>query len=105
MTKIPRLLRLHEHDNIAVAAADLSAGETVVLDRAEITIERDTPTGHKVAVRPITAGERVFKYNVPIGSATEAIRPGQYIHTHNLKSDYIPTYTLDVVESVAEDKP
>jgi hypothetical protein len=103
--EVPRLLRLHETDNIAVAASDLRAGEKILLDGADITIERDTPTGHKVAVRPIAAGERVFKYQVPIGSATAAILPGQYVHTHNLKSDYIPTYTLDAGKRAAEDQP
>lgn len=94
MNSVPPLLRLHPDDNIAVAATDLRAGEEVEFDNASITIERDTPTGHKIAVRGIAPGERVMKYRVPIGSATQAIAPGAYVHTHNLKSDYIPTYTL-----------
>ena len=42
--------------------------------------------------RPIAAGEKVFKYGAPIGSATQPIAPGDYVHTRNLKSDYLPTY-------------
>lgn len=94
MSEIPRLLRLHAGDNIAVAATDLRAGEKVEFDGGFIAVERDTPTGHKIAVRSIAPGERVMKYRVPIGSATAAIAPGDYVHTHNLKSDYIATYTL-----------
>jgi hypothetical protein len=33
----------------------------------------------------------VIKYGAPIGSATRDIAPGEYVHTHNLKSDYLPT--------------
>jgi hypothetical protein len=51
--------------------------------------------GHKVALVPIAAGEKVCKYGAPIGSATRQIRPGEHVHTHNLASDYLPTYTLD----------
>jgi altronate dehydratase small subunit len=91
----PRLLMLDAGDNIAVATADLTAGEIVILDGLVLTLERATATGHKVAVRPIAQGEKIVKYRVPIGSATQAIAPGQYVHTHNLKSDYIATYTLD----------
>lgn len=93
-TTIRRLLRLHPDDNIAVAAADLKAGETVSFEGIDLTLERDTPTGHKVALRAIRPGERIVKYKVPIGSATKPIAPGAYVHTHNVKSDYIATYTL-----------
>jgi altronate dehydratase len=53
------------------------------------------PTGHKLALAPVAAGEKVVKYGSPIGSATRDIQPGEYVHLHNLRSDYLPTYTLD----------
>jgi len=37
----------------------------------------------------------VYKCGVPIGSAKEMIPGGAHIHLHNLKSDYIATYTVD----------
>jgi hypothetical protein len=40
---------------------------------------------------PIAAGERVIKVGVPIGTATQAIAPGEHVHSHNLRSDYIAT--------------
>ena len=89
------LLRLDPADNIAVATADLAMGAVLAVGGTEIRLERDVPTGHKVAIRKIAAGEKIIKYRVPIGSATAAIEPGQYVHVHNLKSDYIATYTLD----------
>ena len=51
--------------------------------------------GHKVAVRDIAAGEKVLKFGCPIGSATRPILAGQHVHVHNLRSDYLPTFTLE----------
>lgn len=99
-----RLLKLDPGDNIAVATADLRAGVVVIVDGAEIRMERDVPTGHKVAIKKIGVGEKIVKYSVPIGSAITAIEPGHYVHIHNLKSDYIATYTLDCGNK-AETKP
>jgi hypothetical protein len=32
---------------------------------------------------------------VPIGSATQDIAVGEHVHLHNMKSDYIQTFTLE----------
>lgn len=87
-----RLIRLAPDDNIAVAARTIEPGETVLLDGTAITAAERIPTGHKMAVCPIEPGQKVLKYGAPIGSATRPIVPGQYVHTHNLKSDYLPTF-------------
>ena len=31
----------------------------------------------------------MFKYGVPIGRAKVAIEPGQHVHVHNIRSDYV----------------
>jgi altronate dehydratase small subunit len=89
------LLRLAETDPVAVATRDIAAGEQVRVGDAAIAVAAAVPLGHKVALRRIAAGERVEKYRVPIGTATADIAPGEIVHTHNLRSDYIPTYTLE----------
>ncbi len=89
------LIRLAAEDNIAVAARTIEPGETVVLDGQPVTAADRIPTGHKMAIAPIAPGERVVKYGAPIGSATQPIAPGQYVHLHNVKSDYLPTYDRD----------
>lgn len=88
----PRLLKLAPGDNICAARSTIAAGETISIDGSEVTVPVEIPTGHKIAVLPIAAGERVFKYGAPIGSATQPIAPADYVHTHNLKSDYLPTF-------------
>jgi hypothetical protein len=90
-----RLLRLAPQDNIGVVTRTIEAGETLLIAGCPATISQRIPTGHKIALGPIKAGQKITKYGAPIGSAICDIGPGQYVHTHNLKSDYLPTYTLD----------
>ena len=87
-------MKLAPDDNVAVALRPLSAGESVALDEGVLTVDRDVAVGHKIAARAIAAGETILKYNCPIGVATSDIRAGAYVHTHNVKSAYLPTYVL-----------
>ncbi len=89
----PRLLQLAPTDNVAATTTTIEAGQTVMIAAQQVIVADRIPIGHKVALAPIEAGEKVLKYGAPIGSATAPIRPGEYVHTHNLKSDYLPTYT------------
>ena len=50
-------------------------------------VEVDLSNGHKYALRDISAGEKVIKYGFPIGHATEDIKKGEHVHTHNMKTD------------------
>ena len=43
--------------------------------------------GHKYALKPISAGENVIKYGMPIGHAVKAIAPCEHVHTHNLATN------------------
>lgn len=89
------VLLLAPGDNIAVAASELPAGTQREVAGVRIVLEHQVDVGHKFAVKRIAKGERVIKYGAPIGVATQDIEPGQYVHLHNVTSDYIPTYTLD----------
>ncbi len=53
------------------------------LDNVDINLS----DGHKYAVRDIKKGENVIKYGNPIGHATEDIRAGEHVHTHNTKTN------------------
>ncbi len=86
------VMRLAPEDNVCVAMRTLESGETVLLDGVPLTARDRILTGHKMAAAPIAAGSKVLKYGAPIGSATRDIGPGESVHTHNLKSDYLPTY-------------
>jgi flagella basal body P-ring formation protein FlgA len=88
------VMKLSPPDNVAVALRPLKAGEVVMLDGVALTISRHIAVGHKLAARAIAKGEVIVKYSCPIGTATTAIKPGEYVHTHNVESNYLPTYTL-----------
>ncbi|HEX3952651.1 MAG TPA: altronate dehydratase family protein [Stellaceae bacterium] len=76
----PLTIRLNAADNAVVARVDLLPGTTV----EGITVSTPVPAGHKLATAPVASGEAVRKYGQILGFATEAIAPGEHIHTHNM---------------------
>ena len=89
------LLQLDPMDNVGVLTQSVSAGTSLHVGGKEITLETGLELGHKLALRDIAAGEKVLKYGCAIGSAVTEIRTGEHVHLHNIKSDYLPTHTLD----------
>ena len=81
-----------QQDNVGVAVTDVAEGQKLTGWNMETdaTLEAaakvDIPLGHKIALAPVSSGEKVVKYNVPIGNATQSISPGDHVHTHNLKT-------------------
>src|SRR5262245_12048802 len=76
-------LRLHADDNVVIARQNLTPGTAIP---AEGVAVRDAiGPGHKVAVRPIAAGEPVRRYGQIIGFASTDIAPGAHVHVHNLR--------------------
>ena len=89
------VIRLDPRDNVGAVTATVEVGAVLSVEGTPLEVVDRILAGHKVALAPIAQGEKVIKWAVPIGSATRAIRPGENVHLHNLKSDYLPTYTLD----------
>jgi hypothetical protein len=88
----PRLLRLHPADNVLTVIRTLEPGDELLMGDTRATVAVRLPLGHKVAARAIHEGEKIIKYGAPIGSAKCAIAAGEHVHTHNIRSDYIPTF-------------
>ena len=95
------LLRIAEEDNVFVLMRPLAKGESLRLGGRTIVCEKSLELGHKIAARDIAAAEKIIKYGAPIGSAVHDIRLGEHVHLHNIKSDYIPTYTLETESAPA----
>jgi altronate dehydratase small subunit len=94
----PPLVRLGPRDSVVVLTRRVQAGESFCGTAGETwTMAAQLDVGNKLAATPIAAGERVIKVGMPIGIATQAIAPGELVHGHNLRSDYIPT---DVAEAI-----
>jgi len=89
------LLCLASGDNVLVLIKSVSAGSSLLLNGETYKLNIPLDLGHKIAARDIHAGEKIYKYGVPIGSATRDIQAGEHVHLHNMKSDYIPTYSFD----------
>lgn len=86
----PRLLVLAPGDNIAVARGEIAAGTALVIAGHSIRLTRELGFGHKLAVARVPAGARLVKYGAPIGVATVDIEIGDYVHHHNVASEYLP---------------
>ncbi|WP_372621030.1 UxaA family hydrolase [Falsiroseomonas sp.] len=80
-TTLPPVIRLSPEDGVVIARIGLPPG-TPVAEGVAVGARR-IPPGHKVAVRPHATGEAIRRYGQIIGFATEAIAPGDWVHTHN----------------------
>lgn len=67
------------------------------IDGGECLLPSKVELGHKIARVPLKEGDKILRYGIPIGSMTAAALPGDHIHSHNLKSDYIPAHGRDAV--------
>ena len=79
-----RSIILHARDNVAVLAQRGQAGDTAMGPGGAIPLLEDIPTGHKMAIRPISKGDGIVKYGVVIGQASQDIAAGEWVHTHNV---------------------
>ncbi len=86
-----RLLRLAAGDNVYIATADLMPGDVATTTGDVVIVVGRVDLGHKIAARDIPAGAQVVRSGMPIGRATTPISVGEWVHTHNLRSDYIAT--------------
>ncbi len=80
-------IRIHPADNVAVAIADLAAGDVIEADGVRVTLREAIPTGHKFALAAIPKGSDVIKYGYPIGHATGDIAAGDHVHTQNVRTN------------------
>lgn len=75
------IIVLHESDNVGICKVALPAG--VLFAERDVTLLRDIPAMHKVAVRAIAKGEAITKYGQVIGFAKQEIPAGEHVHVHN----------------------
>jgi galactarate dehydratase len=90
------VIQLNPQDNVSVARAVIPAG--TVLPGSNVVARSEIPSGHKISIQPIEAGEPVLKYGQVIGTASAAIQPGEHVHLHNLamqESDVTHNFAAD----------
>ena len=102
------ILKINEKDNVVVALRDLSTNEIIEVDNQKVEIKEDVKRGHKIAIDNISVNENIIKYGYPIGHATKDIQVGDWVHTHNIKTnldgikDY--TFTQELLDRSYENK-
>jgi (2R)-sulfolactate sulfo-lyase subunit alpha len=90
---VPQLLVHDPADNVGVVVVEgLKAGTDMLCvithDNSDfrLTVTVDVPIGHKVALKDLSPGDTVIKYGQDIGRIVAAVRKGEHVHTHNLKT-------------------
>lgn len=94
-----QIILLAPEDNCVVAATNLAQGAQLELDGEMVLLPTAIALGHKLTRHALRAGDKVVKYGAVIGHVIDDVAKGAHLHTHNMDSDYIPTYTLDTGKS------
>jgi altronate hydrolase len=84
--RLARAVRVRPSDDVAVAVDPLEPADVITVGDDSVKIREPIPAGHKIALRALAAGDVVHKYGWAIGRLTAAVQPGDWIHSHNLKT-------------------
>ncbi|RED47477.1 UxaA family hydrolase [Seonamhaeicola aphaedonensis] len=79
-----KLLKINASDNVAVALVDLMAKEVLTLHGESITVLKDTPRKHKIALENFEKGDRIIMYGVLVGTAKLSIKKGEMLTVINI---------------------
>jgi hypothetical protein len=102
-----RCFQVNPEDNVATLLQDAGVEPATILGASRTTavnLLEAISLGHKVCTRPVSKGDPIVKYGVPIGVATEDIAMGAWVHLHNCASRVDERSNhLDVKTGVAKD--
>lgn len=79
-------------DNVGTAVVSaITKGDEVAtngrVSDIKVTASDDIAYGHKIAIKDITKGDTVLKYDLSIGTAIQDIKAGDHVHVHNVESN------------------
>ena len=80
-------IKINSKDNVVIVLRNYKKDEVIKIDEKEIKILQETMKGHKIALENISKGENILKYGMPIGYALEDIKVGEWVHTHNIRTN------------------
>ena len=88
--KTVRGIQLNDTDTCATLTEAADAHDIISIARGDtektVTAKEFVPKWHKIALRPVKSGDRIYKYGAVIGIATEDIETGEHVHVHNIRS-------------------
>jgi len=94
---VKKAIQIDEKDNVATTTSEVDVGEAleVISPDGKVILKpklaEPIPFGHKLAIKPIKKGENIVKYGEVIGVATQPIKAGAWVNTHNVGSSRMPT--------------
>jgi altronate dehydratase len=94
---VKKAIQIDEKDNVATTTSEVKAGEQleVISPDGKVILKPEVaetiPFGHKLAIKPIKKGENIVKYGEVIGVATQPVKAGAWVNTHNVGSARMPT--------------
>jgi altronate hydrolase len=80
-----RVTKISAQDNVAVALANLRAGDSIAMQGITVLVKTDVPIKHKVALRDFSRGDEIVMYGVTVGEATAPIQSGEVLTTANIR--------------------
>jgi len=99
----PATIQLNSQDNVAVALGRIPVGTPI---GGGLICRGPIPDGHKIATREIARNEPVRKYGHIIGFASQPIRPGEHVHTHNVgMRDFVRNHAFSAEAHLTEYVP
>lgn len=80
-------LKINPADSVVVCLQPKKKGDIIEIDGKQITVNQDTPAGHKVLIKDVKEGEDIIKYGYPIGHARQDLKTGDWVNENNLKTN------------------
>ena len=97
-------LKINPADSVIVCLAPKKQGDIIEVDGKQITVNQDTPAGHKILIADVKEGENIIKYGYPIGHARHNMKAGDWVNENNLKTNLSGTleYTYQPVDAKSD---
>ncbi|HEX6847008.1 MAG TPA: altronate dehydratase family protein [Chitinophagaceae bacterium] len=80
-----RVLKVNPKDNVIVALADLTKGETISFEGEEYILQDNVNAKHKFFTKDLNTGDEIIMYGVLVGKAQNFIPRGGLMTTTNTK--------------------
>ncbi|MDO4595271.1 MAG: altronate dehydratase family protein [Tissierellia bacterium] len=95
-------IHINKNDSVAVAVKDLK--KDLYIKEFDLKLNEDIKKGHKFAITDILKNDDIIKYNMPIGHAIRDIKKGDWVHTHNTKTNLKDVIDYEYKEIEIEEK-
>ncbi|EMY6610403.1 altronate dehydratase [Vibrio parahaemolyticus] len=80
-------IQINKKDNVIIALMPLEKGSRIDIDGTTVTLLQNVDKGHKIATVPVSIGGQLVKYGQSFGHAISEIKSGEWVHTHNAKTN------------------